>query len=250
MNSPLSRIGGKRLLVKAILPLIPNHIGYIEPFAGASWVLFAKEPSRVEIINDYDTQLINFYRIMQKHCDELVRCISNQLVSRDGFMYYLSNPKELTDVERAAAYYYLIRNSFGSKAESYAPTQGRHNYRRELIKESLTKAAERLKDTYIENKSYEYVISRYDRVDNFFYIDPPYYGTEDYYANGNYGRQDHEKLYEQLKTIKGKFLLSMCDVPLYRELYKDYNIKEVTTKYSLSQTTNTKKAGELLIANY
>lgn len=249
MQSPIPRIGGKRLLAKRIIPKIPNHITYCEPFAGASWILFGKEPSKTEILNDYDSMLTNFYRVLQKHPNELIRVISEQITSRESFTEYKSTNALRTDVERASEFFFIMKLSFSATGENYAPTLEKYGYKRENIEKLLTTASQRLRQVYIENKGYDYVIKRYDRPNTFFYIDPPYYKTEHYYKNGKYDESDHSKLCEILKGIKGKFLLSMNDCQLYRDLYKDYNIEEIATKYSMS-SSGQKQVVELLISNY
>lgn len=73
MNSFLSYLGGKSLLANRIIQRMPEHTCYCEVFAGAAWVLFRKEPSRVEIINDINTELVTLYRVVQNHLEEFIR---------------------------------------------------------------------------------------------------------------------------------------------------------------------------------
>ncbi|EPC1364265.1 DNA adenine methylase, partial [Campylobacter jejuni] len=110
----------------------------------------------------------------------------------------------------------------------------------------------RLKNASIENKSFEYILKEYDYNEALFYLDPPYVGTENYYKNtGGFGLKEHELLCNLLKNIKGKFMLSYNDCDLVRELYKDFNIKELKVRYSLNNNVlKRKESKELLIMNF
>lgn len=111
----------------------------------------------------------------------------------------------------------------------------------------------RLKNASIENKSFEYILKECDyNEDLFFYLNPPYVGTENYYKNtGGFGLKEHELLNELLKNIKGKFMLSYNDCDLVRELYKDFNFKELKVRYSLNNNVlKRKESREFLIMNF
>ncbi|WP_198672585.1 DNA adenine methylase, partial [Helicobacter burdigaliensis] len=149
-------------------------------------------------------------------------------------------------LERAAFYFYLIQNSFGAKKESFAmsKTRAKKLYR------DFSVYSKRLKGVSIENKDFTYILKNYDNDGALFYLDPPYVGTEDYYQNtGGFGLKEHKLLNELLKNIKGKFMLSYNDCKLVRELYKDFNIKELRVSYSLS-AKDRKEQKELLVMNF
>ncbi len=115
MIGPLSYIGGKRALAKRIIELFPKHTTYAEVFAGGAQVFFAKEPSKVEVLNDRDGEIANFFRICQSHYEELVRYLRFMLVSRTWFeLLRKTDPATLTDIQRAARYFYLLKGSFAS----------------------------------------------------------------------------------------------------------------------------------------
>ena len=106
-------MGGKRRLAKQLLPLVEGHRTYVEPFAGGAAVFFMKEPASVEVINDINGDLVNLYRVVKYHLEELVRHFKWALVSREEFMAAKEiNPKSLTDIQRAARFYYLQRTAF------------------------------------------------------------------------------------------------------------------------------------------
>ena len=124
MNSPLNYLGGKSRLADRIVKLIPeDHTCYCEPFCGAAWVLFRKEPSKVEVINDLDGELVNFWRVIQHHLPEFMRHFGWILLSREHFKTEQArDPRILTDVQRAVRYYYLQKMGFGGKTHGLSTT--------------------------------------------------------------------------------------------------------------------------------
>jgi DNA adenine methylase len=116
MKSFLSYLGGKSLLAGKIIPKIPAHTCYCEVFAGAAWLLFKKEESEVEIINDINTDLVTLYRVVKHHLREFIRYLEWILVARDEFeRFKLENPETLTDIQRAVRFFYLLKNAYSSK---------------------------------------------------------------------------------------------------------------------------------------
>ena len=153
------------------------------------------------------------------------------------------------DVKRAAYFYQLIRESYASGLDSYAaqPHSMWNNF--PLIHE----ACRRLQKVVIENKDFEKLIKQYDRPESFFYCDPPYYETEDYYEDVGFTEKDHKRLADCLSRIEGKFLLSYNDCPQIRELYsKPGIIIESTSRLNnIAQRYEAgKQYAELLISNY
>lgn len=254
-KSPLAWVGGKSKLTNTIIPLIPKHSCYVEVFSGAAWVLFRKEPSKVEVINDINGDLITLYRVIQNHLEEFVRYYKWSLISREEFER-LGRVDEttLTDIQRAARFYYLVKNAFGAKIVSQCysvanSSKPRLNLLR--LEEDLSEAHMRLSRVSIENLPYENLIKRYDGQHVFFYIDPPYWDCEDDYGKGLFNKADFERLRDVLIDCKGQWLISINNVPQIRELFKNYTIKEVQTSYSINNSkTNQKPVTELLIANY
>lgn len=254
MNSFLSYLGGKSILSKTIIPLMPTHTCYCEVFAGAAWMLFKKEESDIEIINDINKDLVTLYRIVKHHLEEFIRHFKWILVARDEFKRAKEeNPDTLTDIQCAARFYYLLRTGYGSRINN--PTLSvstvRHSRLNLLrIEEELSAAHLRLSRTYIENMSYEKLIERYDKPHTFFYIDPPYYNCEDYYGKNIFSREDFTKIRDILKSVTGKFIMSINDVPEIRQLYKGFNIKEVETTYNIAGANRKKKVVELVVMNF
>lgn len=245
-------IGGKSLLAKRIIERMPAHTCYVEPFAGAAWILFRKPESNVEVINDINRDVVTLYRCVQWHLEEFIRYFKWVLVSRDEFeRLKKAAPDTLTDIQRAARFYYLQQACFGGHIASpsfgYSSTRpSKLNLLR--IEEYLSAAHLRLSRTYVECLPYGEVISRYDSQDTFFYVDPPYWNCENYYGQGIFSREDFTMLAAQLAGIKGKFILSLNDTTGVRNTFKDFEIEAVQTKYTCSNGKNV-AAGELLIRN-
>lgn len=248
-------VGGKRLLRKTIANLIPDDIQtYIEPFGGGGWVLFFKDRwADVEIYNDLDGRLVNLFRIVKYHPNALKEELSYLLGSREMFMQFL-NSKPITDVQKAAQFFFLITRSFGGKGSTFGCVKKSAGGACKSLANTMIKIDaihERLDKVLIEHRDFEKLISQYDYEGAFFYCDPPYStgcgyevtSTEDF---------AHERLQDVLKNIKGKFLLSYNDSPKIRELYKDFEMVEVQRQKGINNrqgiTNNVYK--ELLIANY
>lgn len=254
MNSFLAYMGGKSLLTKKILPLVPKHRCYCEVFAGAAWMLFKKEESDVEIINDINTDLVTLYRVIKLHLREFIRYLEWILVARDEFeRFKKENPDTLTDIQRAVRFYYILKSGYAARIckpsfNINATRPAGFNLLR--IEEELSAVHLRLARVYIENRPYTAVISRFDRPDTFFYIDPPYCGYEDYYGKGLFSREDFGRLRVILGGIKGKFIMSINDNKTIRNIYKGFRIEEVATSYLSAGADKKKKVRELLIMNY
>jgi DNA adenine methylase len=249
----LAWLGGKSRLADQIIERIPAHTTYVEVFAGAAWVLFRKPESKVEVINDINSELVTLYRCVRHHLPELVAQFRWMLIAREEFDRFLKTPADtLTDIQRSARFYYLAKTAFGAKVRS--PTYGiaatappRLNLLR--LEEDLSEAHLRLSRVFIENKPYAEVLTRFDRPETFFYVDPPYWGCENDYGVGLFAREDFTALAGILDSLKGKFLLSLNDRPEVREVFNAFRIEAVKTRYSVNAAAG-KQVAELLISNY
>ncbi|MEN6624134.1 MAG: DNA adenine methylase [Smithella sp.] len=253
-KSFIAYMGGKSLLAKKIIPKIPAHNCYCEVFAGAAWLLFKKEESEVEIINDINTNLVTLYRVIKHHLEEFIRYLKWILVARDEFERFKNeNPETLTDIQRAVRFYYLLKSGYAARIENPSfsiavSSKPRFNLLR--IEEELSAVHLRLSRVYVENKPYERVLKQFDRPDTFFYIDPPYYNCEDYYGKGIFKKEDFTKLKDILSKISGKFIMSINDTKEIRQLFTNYKIETVNTSYSAGGANKKKLVQELLIMNY
>lgn len=285
MNSIISWVGGKKALRDLIYLRMPREYDrYIEVFGGGGWVLFGKPPDKcMEVYNDFNSNLANLFYCVKERPMALLKELSFlPLNSRDEFVAlrkflsmeefksehlaeeleiaarFLKEPEaaeirdilmeraSVGDVQRAAAFYKIIRYSYGSGCTSYGcqPFDIRKTFA------TLWEANRRLKDTVIENKDFEALIRQYDRPNAFFYCDPPYFETEGHYEVV-FRKEDHVRLRDTLAGIDGKFMVSYNDCAYIRELYQDFQIEAVTRLNNLAQRyDNGSEFPEVLIANY
>lgn len=258
---------------------------YIEVFGGGGWVLFGKPPDQkcMEVYNDYNSNLANLFYCVKNRTGSLLRELGFLPInSRDEFTVirnfidkqefdtrflneelelaevFLPPPEyeemrailqenaEVTDVKRAAAFFKLIRYSYGSGCTSYGcqPFDVRKCFA------AIWQASHRLADTVVENKDFEALIRQYDRDNAFFYCDPPYYETEGHYAVV-FRKEDHARLRDALAVSKGKWMVSYNDCEFIRNLYAGYTITAVTRINNLAQRYDGGcEFPEVIITNY
>ena len=250
----MSWIGGKKALRDEIISRFPtDYKRYIEVFGGGGWVLFHKAPGNdFEVYNDRNPNLVNLYRCVRDHPDELISELTYALNSRTDFDYIrkvMKTPTEIPDVKRAAYFYQLIRYSYASGLDSYAsqPHSMWNNF------PLITNACARLQKVVIENKDFEKLIDQYDRPESLFYCDPPYFETEDYYEDVGFRKDDHIRLADRLSSIEGKYLLSYNDCPEIRVLYESRgaHIESISRISNIAQRYEAgKQYDELIISNY
>lgn len=251
MRGPLSYVGGKNRLARLIIDRIPQHTTYVEPFAGGAQVFFQKTPSSVEVLNDLDGELVNFYRVCQHHYEELQRYLRFILRSREEYDRLQRTPPDtLTDILRAARYFYLQKTSFGGRITRQS--MSRHvskppGFPSVNISQIIEDTHERLLKVQIERLPYQQVIDKYDTPETFFYIDPPYYGIECY--RYNLGNEEFGRMAELLESIKGKFILSLNDVPDVRAIFSRFRVEAVELPYSIQRHPG-RRYSELLISNF
>lgn len=236
INSPFKWVGGKSRLRKAIIALLPTHTCYVEPFAGAAWVLFGKPLSEVEVLNDLDQDLITFFRVVKEKPEELIASFEWELVSRAEFNKQANlDPAQLTDVQRAHRFYYLIMAGWGGELNypqfATSITDGGHGNRLigalKTLHQRLKPVHERLSTVIIENLDWRACLDRYDRAQTVMYIDPPYPGNKCNYAHNMRSWQAHEELADRLASAKCKWILSSYDVPETRALFAHHYITPV-----------------------
>lgn len=247
-------LGGKRLLAKTIVPIIekiPHNI-YCEPFVGMGGIFFRRrQKPKCEAINDINNELVNMFRMVERFPDYLADMLKFKICSRAEFKRMLATPPLLlTELERAVRYLYIQKNAFGGKTYSqvFGVTLSQVRFNSKRLIPQIQALHERLSNVYIECLPYAEFIKRYDRVDTLFYLDPPYWGSESFYGKDFFSRADFAELAKLLKVIKGKFIMSINDVPEIRAIFKGFYIKEVNTRYTTGIQPG-KQAAELLISN-
>jgi len=244
-------IGGKRRLAKHILPLFPAHLCYVEPFAGGAAILFQKDPAKVEVLNDINLDLVTLYRVLQHHLEEFIRQFKWALTSRKMYEWLQDTPPDtLTDIQRAARFYYLQKLSFGGKVHGQTfgtatTSPPRLNLLR--IEEDLSQAHLRLSRVCIEHLSWQACIEKYDREHTVFFLDPPYWKTEGYGVP--FGFEEYRKLSELMGSMKGKAVLSINDHPDIREVLQGFQVKSVAIEYTVGGADKRKGSKELIYWN-
>jgi DNA adenine methylase len=254
MKSPIPYIGGKSRLAQTIIKMIPDHKAYCEVFAGAAWVFFTKPPSKFETLNDLDNDLVNFYRVLQHHLEEFLKQFKWMLTSReifDDFKAQLETPG-LTDIQRAARYYYLQRHAFSGLTRTDRKFAGGSTKRPGInllrMEEELSAVHLRLAHAKIENLDWRDFVHRYDSPDTFFYLDPPYWKRQIY--KHNMDPSEYTVMTDVLNDIKGKFLLSIDDRAETREIFDCFKLKPISFRYSAQRVGAKIQGKELLISNY
>lgn len=285
IKTPVSRVGNKTAILHILYALFPLNYGrFIDVFGGSGSVLLGKPTiDSFEVYNDFDRNLVNLFRCMKDRTMATIRELGFcHLNSREDFIAirrffdherfndrYITEELLLTeimlpplegaelkelrkritedhDVRRAAMFLKLLRNSYSSSGKSFASQPFDIRKLFGLIQELESRMA----NVVVENQDFETLIRHYDRPDAFFYLDPPYYSTEDMYEAG-FGNEDHIRLRDILGNIKGRFLLSYNDCPEIRGLYEGFSLFDFSRIHSMAQRYEAgKEFKELLIANY
>lgn len=244
-------IGGKRVLAKRIcarIDAVPHSI-YAEPFVGMGGVFFRRSRRpRKEVINDISTEVVNLFRLLQRHYQQLLDVLKWQVCGRAEFERLLAlDASRLTDLERAARFLFIQRASFGAVGRRYGVT------RTQPARFDLTKLVPLLEDVHerlcgvdIERLPYAELIRTYDTAETLFYLDPPYWGTEDYYGKDLFSAADFELLSTLLEGLKGRFILSLNDTPEIRAIFARFVLEEVPVTYGISGKVT--PARELIIS--
>lgn len=242
--------GGKSRMLKLLLPMIPQHTCYCEPFAGGLAVLMAKERSPVEVVNDINGDLVALYRNLQYHLPEVLREIDWFFSSRQNLHDFKAQPG-VTEIQRAARFLLRNRTSFGGNMNSFAVAKsagGGAAFDRMTVGDLLGNAHERLNKVVVENISYERCLANYDSKDSFFFIDPPYLDAQTSAYKG-WSADEMKTFRKRVEKIQGKWLVTVDDSSLNRDLFSDCNLLPVSTRNRLANNRTHSDAtfGELII---
>lgn len=239
--------GGKTSQAGWIVPLLPKHKTYVEPFGGSAGILMQKEPSALEIYNDLDQSVVAFFRCLRdpKQERELIRQLRLTPWARAEHGADLDAP-EITDVERARRFYTRIQMSFSAMAEhgGFKCVGPRRGYPAQFAAqiEELPQVAARLRQVVIESLDFEALMRRFDGPETCFYVDPPYYLStlqvdQPYRVAFDY--RDHARLICLLKKLKGKAVLSGYDCPAYNAALRGWRVE----RRQVSCTSSANRAG-------
>lgn len=261
LKTPISYWGGKQLMARHILPIIPEHRMYIEPFFGGGAVFWAKQPSEAEVVNDVNMNIVNFYEVLKHDYFNLRKKIEVTLHSREtykkAFIIYDCPWLFAEDPAiRAWAFYVCTNQGFANKIGTWGYDRGRSTPLRFANKvENFTEElSERLRYVQVENNEAHKVITSRDAEDAFVYADPPYINSE----QGHYGgyTEDHfRRDLDALAGMKGKFLLSSYPSEVLDEYIARYGWHSVEVEKLLSAGNGAvvkrrRKKTEVLTANY
>jgi len=258
IKTPITYYGGKQNLAKRIVALIPKHTTYTEAFAGGAAIFFLKPKVQNEIINDTDSFVTIFYKVLHEDFEALKSKISVTAYSRVVYNVALNmykHPVFFTDLQRAWAFFVLTNMGFSGRIGSFGCyTKGTKAMGWEKKKELLTpELKDRLKGTQIECTDALKILKLRDSVDTFHYIDPPYFNSNMGHY-GNYTIEDFTSLLELLQTLKGKFILSSYPSEILSEFTKrsGWYTKSIEQLVSVNQTKSkkTKTKTEVLTANF
>ena len=245
MLSAFPYIGGKTRLADWIQSHLPAHTTYVEPFGGSAAVLLNKPRSKVEIFNDKDGDVVNFFEVAREHPDKLAEfCrhvpFSEQLHSQWSDEYFAGEfPAD--KVERAAKWLFLRYSQYSGIVST------KSGFKREArnwvnVPERIDAVAERFGGVSVDNEDYSTIVERYDSPETVFYIDPPYHGKEGLYIE----RADHAELESVLQSIEGDAIVSYTEIP--PGLYEDWIVVEKTVRHSAAGDGKT--ADERLLMNF
>lgn len=247
-------IGGKRNLADRLTRLIDEipHDTYGEVFVGMGGVFLRRESRpKSEVINDWSEDVSTFFRILQRLYVPFMDMLRFQITSRSNFEKLVAtDPASLLDLERAARFLYLQRLAFGGKVRgrNFGVAVGRPaRFDVTKLGPVLEAIHERLSDVIIERLPWQTFLARYDRPATLFYLDPPYYGSEDDYGKELFDRSQFVEMAHVLSRLNGRFVLSINDHPEIRRIFAAFDFQEVETTYSVALKGNGSKAGELII---
>jgi len=235
MKAIVRMYGGKWKMASWIVAHLPRHRIYVEPFGGSAAVLLCKPPARVEVYNDIDGEVVNFFRVLRERPDELIRRIALTPYGRaEAEAAREPSGERVDEVERARRF--LVRSWMTIGGPSTRWRSG-FRYRRSAsmatllrwwtdLPERLAVAAERLRGVLIENRDYRDILDAFDGPETLFYVDPPYPPDtrSRQWRHGGYrhefDRNDHEELLERILGLQGRVVLSTYPNSLYETLLK------------------------------
>ena len=258
MKTPISYYGGKQQLASKIVSLFPEHKIYCEPFTGGAAVFFAKPQLQAEIINDINSEVVNFYEVLKHDFPALQSEIVISLHSRKLYQHaqvIYDNPDLFDRIKRAWAFWCLANVSFGSKLtagfgyDKAGRCARRIRNKRNRFTEDL---AARIQNVQIECCDALKIIRSRDSKETMFYLDPPYVGSDQGHYDG-YSQSDFDALLDQLSKIEGKFLLSSFrnkQLSVAAEANNWYQIELKMPKPMSAQNGKRVEKIEVLTANY
>jgi DNA adenine methylase len=257
MKTPITYYGGKQRLLKYIVPLIPEHKLYAEPFTGGAAVFFAKEPAEIEVLNDTNKALITFYRVAKtdfKRLQNRIRATLHSKIAHKKARLVYDNPEFFNELDVAwsvwllssASFSSMLTGTFGYDKKRQTTTRKFQN-KKDTFDPAILK---RLEHAQVEAQDACNLIRTRDTKQSFFYCDPPYFNSDMGHYKG-YTEADFERLLQSLSKIKGKFLLSSYPSPVLEKYIKENGWYSKSIKqFCAVQLKVRKPKTEVLTANY
>lgn len=249
-------IGGKKNLARRLVERIKAvpHVAYAEVFVGMGGVFFRRDQRpKTEVINDWSEDVSTFFRVLQRHYVPFMEMLRWQVTSRAGFEKLMrQDPATLTDLERSARFLYLQRLAFGghvAKRTFGVTTTSPARFDVTKLGPMIEAVHERLAGVVVERLPWQDFIPRYDRAGTLFYLDPPYYLSEGDYGRDLFDRSQFEAMAEQLRKMRGRFILSLNDHAEVRRIFAEFAMEEARVRYTIGGMDQSKIVGELIISN-
>ena len=252
--------GGKFELSKKLVPMLPSHEWYFEVFAGGLSMFFRKNKCTWNVVNDLDNDVVNLYISVVEEFEAFKEFVYWYPRSRALFLEIKDELKqgkeiEMPDPRRAARYFYVIRTAFNKNPYGSFSKSPKKDWGTKLIEE-LKYSRSYFDGVTIENLDFRELLKRYPPRDvDLWYMDPPYVVAGergDYYVH-DFTDEDHKGILEvcdEIDAAGGKFMVSYDDRNRIRELFSNYNVGEVTTKYAGNLSKRNTVIKELVITNY
>lgn len=259
--------GGKQAVASRLVPMIPPHKLYVEPFAGGLAVFFRKTNANLNIVNDLNSLISNLYSVMSASSEvfeEFVHRIKWLIQSKDIYKYTEMWYKDFVKMKRdneawfnipninaAVIYYYYIQNSFNQQINT-GLSDKKSNWNTGLV-DRLWEIRQKFDGVVVENLPYEKLVKKYhEKPDSFWFVDPPYVvtGTVPYYQF-NFGIDEHKKLHEEMNRIHqfgGKVMITYDKLQIIEDLYSEDYWNQIPFK--MHYASNNKDVEELVIVNY
>ena len=266
LRSPFKWAGGKSRLRRTIVGMLPPHECYVEAFGGAGWVLFGKQPSKVEVLNDIDNDVVNFFRVVKYQPDKLIESFEWELVSRAEFERLRDlRVNDLSEIERAHRFYYLIMAAWGGELGTprfqTSVTDGGHGNRLigaiRNLEARIKPVHKRLQTVVIENLTWQECLAKYDRPyaekGVVMYLDPPYPDNTINYQHNMRSLDEHMQLVEVLRDLQARFILTSYDLPRTRTLYNYDGFYVMPVEFAAGMPTNGAERSrnrEIIVTNY
>lgn len=221
-------------MLTKLLPHIPEKAGYIEVFGGGAALLLDKPPSKLEIYNDINSDVINLYKVAKHHPDALAKEIETMPISRQLLkeIGQLTQTNTLTDIQRAAYFLHANKASFGSAGKSFPVSRDPNTcpvISRDSLMNLIQAFSKRISRVLIESLDYRRIFQNYDHKDNFMFLDPPYYLAKPTNYNG-WSEEQMREFADHVSKLKSRWIITVDDSELNRSLWQNHHIESVTTR--------------------